>query len=99
MLSGVKGCGVAENNVRLVLAAAQFGAGETAMAQLCGTFNMPPVRGPTWAKANARVTAGANAAGESSRKRAREEERVLAFEDGVMPDGEGRSHAAKRNNA
>ena len=75
--------------MRFAFAAAQTGTGETQMAQLCGAMNMPAVRGPTWSKAAACVTKGTLAAAEDSRKRARAEERQLAFAGGGRPDGDG----------
>eukprot|EP00966_Prymnesium_polylepis_P310155 7166206-Prymnesium_polylepis.1 len=80
---------MSESNFRLVTAAAQIGAGETQMAQLCGTLNLHQVRGGTWAKASDRLTASVSVVAEQSRTDAREEERLLAFQEGRPVDADG----------
>jgi len=79
-----------EANVRLVLGAAQCGAGETQMAQLLGTLNAPAVRGTTWSHNENVVTRGVLQAAEQSRADAREAEKLAAYEHGTPVDGEGR---------
>ena len=84
------GPSLAAANVRLVLGAAQIGAGETQMAQLLGTLDMPVVRGTTWATAEDRVTPGVSAAAAVSRRCAREEEKLASFDRGTPLDPDGR---------
>ena len=85
-----RGPGIAEANARLVLGAAQVGGGETQMAQLCGTLNVPVVRGTTWAAAEDRVTAAVIKAAAESHRVAREEEKLAAFDRGTPLDTDGR---------
>ena len=87
---GARDFGIAEANVRLVLGAAQIGAGETQMAQLFGALNVPVVRGTTWANAEDRVTAAVKVAAEKSRASAREEEMLAAFDRGTPVDSNGK---------
>lgn len=84
------GPGVSEANLRLALGAAQIGAGETQMAQLFGTLNVPVVRGTTWAAAEDRVTEAVNKAAEDSRRAARLEEKRAAFDRGTPVDADGK---------
>ena len=87
---GAGGRGTYESNVRLVLGAAQCGAGETQMAQLLATLDVPVVRGTTWSHAEDLVTAGVMEAAEASRAAAREAEKLAAFERGALVDANGR---------
>ena len=84
------GYGVAENNFRLTLAAAQTGGGEVEMQQICGAMNLPTLRGKAWCTSSRRLTDSVLPAAEASRKEARAEERLLAYEAGTMPDARGR---------
>ena len=84
------GPGISEANSRLVLGAAQIGAGETQMAQLFATLNVPVVRGTTWAAGEDRVTPAVIKAAEASRQRAREDEKLAAFDRGTPLDNDGR---------
>jgi hypothetical protein len=87
---GARGFGIAEPNVRLVLGAAQIGAGETQMAQLFGSLNIPVVRGTTWANAEDRVTAAVKVAAGKSCVSAREEEMLAAYDRGTPIDSDGK---------
>ena len=84
------GPGIADANLRLVLGAAQIGAGETQMAQLFGTLNVPVVRGTSWAAAEDRVTPAVMKAAEASRAAARHEEKRSAFDRGTLLDPDGK---------
>jgi len=89
-LPHTKGPGIAAANVRLVLGAAQIGAGETQMAQLFGTLNVPVVRGTTWANSEELVTAAVGGAAEESRRAARQAEMLAAFDRGTPVDADGK---------
>lgn len=88
--SGSRGPGISAANTRLVLGAAQIGAGETQAAQLLGTLNVPVVRGTTWSAAEDLVTAAVGEAAEISRCAAREEEKLAAFDRGTPLDPDGK---------
>ena len=84
------GPGIAEVNARLVLRAAQIGTGETHMAQLFGTLNVPVVRGTTWANAEDLVTAATQEAASESRAAAVEAEKLAAYDRGTPVEADGK---------
>ena len=87
---GKPGPSICTANARLVLGAAQTGAGETQMAQLFGTLDVPVIRGTTWATAEDQVTEAVATAAEVSRRSAREEEKLASFDRGTPLDTDGR---------
>eukprot|EP00966_Prymnesium_polylepis_P113148 2616968-Prymnesium_polylepis.1 len=52
------------------------------MAQVCGTFNLPPVRGTTYAHADDRLTEAVGIVAARSRAAACQEERLRGFRAG-----------------